>query len=591
MKKIKSVKFYKNLYINFALVLILVFLPIVISLYINGQNFMSEINKYEYQTNLDIGYKTRVVFDTALNGINASMKKLMLEQEVIDFISTKTLSTEELDSIKAVPILKGALYSQEYVNNIQVYSKSTEILIDAKNGFVARNGNSHFWSAVFEWFNSAETYYAKTLNVIGENGILWKVEPFFINEEVSGYIVYEIDFKILAEWLTTEDETFIKKDFFIINDYGEILYYNGANNLYKNAVEALDCSYAILSVKSDSVSQTVMRDSNIMLCRVDSRNGDWIYAVAEHTDVSAKIMSKINKVTKITFFSIFIVCFLSVLLITAVTYIPVFRIVRVFTKDVDYKSENFHRKPNVILSETAYIINSMMSLLKNNRDMEKELEVRMAMLNNLQAKVLQIQTDPHFLYNSLDTIRWISIDEFGTNNNTSKMIENLSKFYRQYLSNDNTIVTVREEIEMIDVYMSIIKVRFDNRINFTTDIPEKFKGIQCLKMCLQPIIENAIKHGLRPLGYRGEINITLKEINSQALEFCVSDNGVGMTPHEIMEKNQELKKNDGNIDSRIGLSNVNKRIKLLYGDDYGVRIENGFNSRFVTSVYINFPIL
>lgn len=565
-------------------------MPIVLALQINGQNFSYEIKQYEYKTNLDTAHKTKVLFDNVLSGVNVRIQKYWTEDIVLDFMTNENFNKEGIEGKQIQSMLKGDLNSEEYVTNIQLYSKSNEILIDCNNGFIDRYGDARFWSVAFEWFNIIETYSNRALDVIGMDGIVWKVEPFFINDSIGGYMAYEIDFKSLAQWLISKDETFYKKDFFIINDYGEILYYNGENNLYRNVVEGMECSQAILSVKSNSIMQTEIRNHKVLLSRADSDCGDWIYAIVEHADVSAKIMAKINNTTKVTFLSVFIICFFSVLLITYVTYFPVFKIINAFTKQTPAIFDDSKSSSKMVFNEVAYIVNSIMDLLKNKKNMEMELEKRIDLLNKSQAQILQAQTDPHFLYNSLDTIKWASIDEFGNDNNTARMIEKLSSLYREYFRTDNTIVTVREEIEMLNMYMSIINVRFENKIKFDVSVPEELMNIQCLKMCLQPIVENSIQHGLRPLGYKGTISVSLKLVKGNCLEFCIRDTGIGLSAIKIISKNIELSKRKDQEDTHIGLLNVNERIKLLYGDEYGVRIENPEEKSKGLITYIKFPI-
>ena len=590
VKKSKSIKFNKNLYTNFIFVLCFVLIPIVISLQINGQNFYNEIKKYEYKTNLDMAYKTKAVFDNVLSGINDSMQKYWSEEMVLDFVTKTDFDKDGADAKQLLSILKGSILAEKYITNVQLYSKSNQMLIDCNNGFIGRHGDAKFWGVAFEWFNITESYSNKALDIIAEDGVVWKVEPYFVDDVTGGYLAFEIDFKSLAQWLISQDETLYDKDFFIINDYGEILYYNGTNKLYRNVVEGMECSQCILSVDSNSVVATEMRNRRVLLSRADSTCGDWIYSIVDHVDVSSKIMSKINNNTRITLLSISIICFIVVLLITTITYLPVLKIVRAFTREASTKFNRSKSSSKIIFNETAYIVNSMMTLLKDNKNMEEELERRMELLNKSQAQVLQIQTDPHFLYNSLDTIKWASIDEFGVDNSTAEMIEKLSSLYRQSFRTDNIIVTVQEEIEMLKLYMSIINVRFENKIKFYLDIPEEFMDVQCLKMCLQPIVENAIQHGLRPLGYKGEISVSLKEIENNKLEFCIRDTGVGLSVAEINLKNNELSQRYTHGGVHIGLLNVNERIRLLYGDEYGVRIGTDPAKNEGLVIYVTFPM-
>ena len=269
-KKIKSIKFYKNLYVNFMIVLLFVLLPVVMTLYINGQNFLREIKQYEYKTNLDLSYKTQAVFDNVLSGVNVSMQNLLNEEILLSFISEDDFYENSQNYEIVSSMLKGSIVSEEYVKNIQVYSKINNAIIDCQKGLIKEDDKTPFIDATFEWFNIAQIYSNKSLDIIGENGILWKVEPCIFKENSKGFIIYEIDFKALSRWLVNEDETFHKKDFFIINDYGEILFYNDENNIYRNVVEGMKCSQAILSAPKNSATQTEMLGHNVLLSRVDS---------------------------------------------------------------------------------------------------------------------------------------------------------------------------------------------------------------------------------------------------------------------------------------------------------------------------------
>lgn len=589
----KSKKFKKRLIINFLITLMFVILPIIVIMLFSYDVFLKEIMQYEYNNNIATLQKSKKVVENVFDTIDVSINQLWENPEMQKFVMQKTVDEKDMLSKQMSATLQGAAISEIYINRIQLYSKESKVMIDTTEGFLEYGVDTEFWSAAYEWFN-AVSYNEKSMNVVGYNNRIWKVEPLCSkNKKCIGYLVCEINMKMLAEYLVLDDEDFYGKKFFILNDYGSVIYINDEDNkLYKNIVEQMDWSYAILSLKNNDIKPMEILEHDVLITRMDSNDGELIFATVDHSNITTRIMNKVQKIIGSSFIYIIILSFLSVVIITVVTYSPVSYIVRgIRGRSIDNKIRNKKsRFKKYIFDETDYIISLFQRLSKENSDAKKEIAERMQSLKELQIKTLQNQTDPHFLYNSLDTIRWLSVEEFGINNNTSKMLEGLAVLYRQYCITDSIIVTVKEEIEMLNKYMYIINTRFEDQIEYVTDVPDELLEERCLKMCLQPIVENSIKHGLRPLGCVGKIKISLKKNNENELEFCISDNGIGMLQEEIDIKNNELKEMKKQTNEHIGISNVNQRIKLLYGDDYGIKISSSKQYATGLDVYIKFRI-
>ena len=189
---------------------------------------------------------------------------------------------------------------------------------------------------------------------------------------------------------------------------------------------------------------------------------------------------------------------------------------------------------------------------------QKELEVQM----------LQNQINPHFLYNSLESIHMMA--EINHDKETSKMVRDLGKILRYGISKQNETVTVREELNHLDDYINLQKVRFEDLFTITVNVDEALYEFPIIKLLLQPLIENAIYHGLDSREEGGRIEI-LGYKTEDLIIFEVADNGTGMEAGQVRKLNDYLNDLKNSFKS-IGLKNVHKRIKLRYGNEYGIEV-------------------
>ena len=195
-----------------------------------------------------------------------------------------------------------------------------------------------------------------------------------------------------------------------------------------------------------------------------------------------------------------------------------------------------------------------------------------------QLNILNEQINPHFLYNSLASIHILA--EMGNAQKASEMAKALSDFYRTCLSDGNSVIPLFEEVKNIVAYMDIQSMRYRDIVDFELQIDEEILSIQTLKLSLQPIVENAIYHGIKQRG-RGKITIHGYRDGDCAV-LQVIDNGVGMSK----EKLQQVR--TFNKDTCYGLFNVDERLRLYFGERYGLRIES--TQDVGTQVFLTLPI-
>ena len=202
-----------------------------------------------------------------------------------------------------------------------------------------------------------------------------------------------------------------------------------------------------------------------------------------------------------------------------------------------------------------------------------------------ELEALQSQINPHFLYNTLDSITWMIEGE--RNEEAAFMITQLAKLFRISLSKGHTIISIRDELQHAKSYTNIQKVRYKNKFDVQFQVDEDIMDYCAVKLVLQPIIENAINYGIREMDDCGEIMIRGKK-QEEDIFLSVIDNGMGIPKEEIKylltDTNRVHKKGSG-----VGLVNVNNRIKILFGDQYGLQIESELDEG--TNVTIRIPAI
>jgi two-component system sensor histidine kinase YesM len=200
-------------------------------------------------------------------------------------------------------------------------------------------------------------------------------------------------------------------------------------------------------------------------------------------------------------------------------------------------------------------------------------------LKKAEFRALQAQINPHFLYNTLDTIVWMA--EAKQNDQVIEIVSALSRFFRISLSRGKDWITVEEEIERTRSYLTIQKIRYRDIPDYTIEVDESVLNGTTIKLILQPLVENALYHGIKNKRGGGTINVRANKKDDVTIQFEVEDNGIGMTGYKLEKIQANLNGNADNInleaENGFGLENVNQRVKLYYGKEYGLSIDSQCN--------------
>ena len=186
-------------------------------------------------------------------------------------------------------------------------------------------------------------------------------------------------------------------------------------------------------------------------------------------------------------------------------------------------------------------------------------------LRKTELKALQAQINPHFLYNTLDSIAWMC--EQGRNADAVKMVHALARLFRISISRGHELIPIAKELEHAESYLQIQMYRYKNQFTYTFDVDPDCLGYYCNKITLQPIIENSINHGLDLMVEEGRIDVRVR-FDGDDIVFSVQDNGVGMGPEQL----EAIMQNGPTDRTGIGIKNVNDRLKIYFGKNYGLHI-------------------
>lgn len=224
-------------------------------------------------------------------------------------------------------------------------------------------------------------------------------------------------------------------------------------------------------------------------------------------------------------------------------------------------------EPRLAVAEVVQLSRDFSRMVGRIDHLIREVYMKQLLIAEMKYKMLQQQINPHFLYNTLDTINWKAMQ--GGNEDISVMVKSLSKLLRGSIKGPD-IITVGEDINFVEDYIKIQKIRFEERLDFSMAIPDSALACLIPRLTLQPIVENCIIHNLEK--YAGTCRICIgASISSDRLEICVDDTGRGV---DLRHMEMVLSGRVETANTSIGLKNIDQRIKMAFGERFGICVEN-----------------
>ncbi|HAA25536.1 MAG TPA: sensor histidine kinase [Ruminiclostridium sp.] len=371
---------------------------------------------------------------------------------------------------------------------------------------------------------------------------------------------------------------------YVIDQYGDIVYHPQQQIIYVG-LKHEDIKFA-LEKEDGSYYYDLMGERRIVTINTVKYTKWKIIGISYLDEIVENRKSLSTLVVFISIFSLLFVIAAS-LFVSAKISEPIKKLEREMKKvesgnfnididiDIDAQSEDEVKRLSKAFNMMVKRIQNLMEQIISEQEAKRKSEL----------KALQAQINPHFLYNTLDSIVWMNENKDYAGVTT--MVVALSQFFRISISRGKELIPVSDEIEHIKSYLTIQKIRYKNKFTFNIDAQPEALGYKTLKLILQPIVENAIYHGVEQLYDEGIINIRVS-VEGETVLFQVIDNGYGIKP-DILKNILNRKDGSKSDHGGVGLKNVNERIKLFFGELYGIEI---FSTLDVgTTVNIRIPII
>jgi two-component system sensor histidine kinase YesM len=234
-------------------------------------------------------------------------------------------------------------------------------------------------------------------------------------------------------------------------------------------------------------------------------------------------------------------------------------------------------------AEVSMLSDSLNTMIDKINELLEQVKTEQTRLRKAEFEVLQAQINPHFLYNTLDAIVWLA--EAGESKKVVSMVESLSEFFRTSLNQGKDIIAIKEEIQHVSSYLKIQQVRYQDILTYEIDIPDELHRYTIPKITIQPIVENALYHGIKNKRGQGMIKIEGQK-HEDFFTIKISDNGIGISPERLEQVRDGIKNKVPTQNDIYGLYNVNERIRLNFGENYGISIESIYGEGTVVSIIL-----
>lgn len=586
-QQILNFKFRSIFISNFLIITLLFIIPLIVINIIVFQystNYvMKEINTFNTNSLL----RLRDYSDNILEESNR-VAALIVNMDKVKYFIPKNNS--EIDVYQSSYSIQDSLQPfvlvQNYLHSIYVFSELNETIISSWDFGSINNFNDMTWYESYQARKNDEDNWIISRNYKNiYPDMLSLIKPISTTEgRILGAVIINIDSKVLGDMTRIIDNSFSESLSIIDND-GIVLYNNNLDTIGKKLTSLSDYSdFDYLNNKK--TSSYTFNDENQVITVVDSRFGPYKYVLAMPLDSFEDEFSKMR--TYFVFFVIisFLLSAFAAFIISIRTYEPLRNIMSIIDDSEGMQILAKGNDNQDSINETKYIINSILKTTKINNEMEKELSYKLSLLNKAQTAALQYQINPHFLINTLDTINWTAIGLTNSENKVSAMVASLADLFRLSLDAKDHLISIEQELEYVKKYLFLLEFRYPDKFNVIWDIKEDVLAYKIVKMSVQPLVENAVYHGIKPKRQKGHLTIRCF-LHGNNICVEVEDDGVGLSEKKIDEIKSSLSEDYTIEVEHIGLRNINQRVKLIFGEEFGIAIKSTQNQGSVVS--ITFP--
>lgn len=590
MKAIKKIiRFFQSTSIQ-SIILISFSFIVLFSLLILGVvaitlNFATiETNTRSY-TNQLIGQVNRNIESYIMN-MNNILDMSAFNNDIKEYLSNMNLNTVEKGNFKGKidTYFNSILLSHDDISSIIVFGYNGNCVINTKRGISILNPYLQLQEQ--KWYIDAIKANGKSVissphvqNIVGDKEYPWVVSfsRAIKNDkgDIIGVLLIDLRFNVINDMCKKIE--FGKRGYiFIVDKDGNIIYHPQQQLIYTGLKNEM--IQEVLSTTGDYFYSGKGEDNRLYITKLSEKTGWKIVGVAYINE----LVSNRDQIIK-TYLFWGIVCYAIAIILSIIISSRISRPIKNLEVSMS-KTQNGNFDIQVEVkskNEIGQLSNAFNIMIKRTKELMKQNILEQELKRKSEIKALQAQINPHFLYNTLDSIIWMA--ESGKNSEVVKMTSALAKLFRFSISKGEDISTIKDEIEHIRNYLTIQQMRYRDKLTFKIDVEAEILQYKVPKLILQPLVENAIYHGIKYKTETGVIQILGKRIGDDIL-IQICDNGPGIS----LEKAKDVLENqiEPSTSNSIGIRNVNERIKLYYSKKYGLSFKNAPEGGTIVNIFL-----
>lgn len=580
-QSVKNYKFHSLFVRNFIIIFLVVMIPLgMISLFFHHKNIESMYSEIS-RTNQDYAYTVRNITDTIVKEAQALTINTALQDSVLNYVSNPT-SDESATSRALVETCNSYTNIIEHLHSIYIYGEGSNSILTDYGVYDFNNFSDTGWFEEYKKINKEKTaIFARAKNDYYPYFITIIHPVYATDSDKMGAVIVNINIQKVAEVFHALDmNTLSTQNFYITDGNDRIIYSEEQKYMLKNVSENKIISEIF---KAREQNKNMFESDNItyIFSEIKSQFFPWHYHCVVPMTSFSSLTDSVKMYLTILIIISFIVGIFGAFYLSVRTFRPIENILEL----IDSPSND--KKPKTLpasyQNESAYILNHISKTLTTNKQLREELDMRLMLLKHSQIVVLQSQINPHFLFNTLDTINWMAIDEFEGENDISEALTVLGELFKLNIDTSNYLTDLKSELIYTKQYTKILELRHKDIFTISWNVQDGLEDCKTPRLVLQPLIENALYHGIKPTRRKGHIDLSIVKADDNIV-ITISDNGLGMEATKLAELSSELEKDYMFGGSHVGLKNINQRIKLIYGNEYGVKIKSDENGTVVTII-------
>lgn len=587
MKGLKSKVFTKNLMMFLVPILIplltLGSLAIIITYRFIGNDINKNTNNLLTRASENIEILLGEVDSLYVNfGINPQVTVSLK-----GILSNPTLTDRDISQLDIIrSLMNGPAYSKPYIDSVYVYfNNEKQRFISTSEGFVSVDKTYDS-----TWYDDYIANYSKRTPWIKLREVkrysfetnskrlltVYRNLQAYDNTQSSGLIVLNINMDYIEQLLDSL-RTYPNQKIIILDESDNIICQStGSSPLDNSEIKE------ILNQDNKFFFTFTSNKASVFSEILSQKYGLKYISIIPHQELY-KIPLRLIKITFVLLILTFFISLSLTYYFTKKNFKRIQEIVNIIESAAN--GQELPSLPLQIRDEYNYIIYNVIKSFIEQNYLKVQLSERRYKLHTMELLALQAQINPHFLFNTLQTINLKTLGLTGKPNEVNTMIENLSDILKYSLSNPTEIISLKEEIENVKSYITIQKIRYRDKFEVIFEYDEESLHTKVPKLILQPLIENSLYHGIKEKEESSKIKIRINP-REETISIAVIDTGLGIS-RERLARIRELLNSDKDFSENIGLYNTDKRLKLIFGEEYGIKVLSKLG--YGTGIYMEIP--